>query len=145
MSQAKRGREKPRFPNSVVLFWDMVSHKAYLDLPHSACKELPYFLKKVKRHLTAPERYTDTFDFSYREARKYGFAFSTHHRTICQLIEKGIIDPVAKGGMKSDRKSYNRFRLSERWRKYGTPEYEKLEWATFVPASWSDSKSGNGK
>jgi hypothetical protein len=135
MSLAKRANNKTKFPNSVILLWEMVVHKAYLDLPPSACKELPFFIKKVKRRLDAPERYLDEFTFSYREANRYGFATTTHHRTICALIEKGILDPCAKGGLKSDRRSYNRFRLSQRWLKYGTPEFVRYTWEHFISDS----------
>jgi hypothetical protein len=132
MSFVKRAKEKPKFPNSVILPWDMVTHKAYLDLPPSSCKELPFFLKKVKRKLFEPERYADAFEFSYREANRYGFPISTHHRTILKLMAHGFIDPVAKGGLKSEGRSCNRFRLSERWRKYGTPEFMDIQWETFI-------------
>jgi len=39
-----------------------------------------------------------------------------------QLIEKGFIDVIRRGGLE---KQSAIFRLSYRWKKYGTPEFEK--------------------
>ncbi len=99
----------------------------------SACKALPYFLGKVKGSFNDPQRYWTDFSFSYREANKLGFANSTHCRTICELIKKGFMDPHDKGGLRSDGKSYNLFRLSKRWEKYGRPDFEEVNWETFLP------------
>jgi len=48
-------------------------------------------------------------------------------------VRKGFIDPFDKGGLKSDGKSYNWFRLSRRWEKYGKEGFETIEWICFQP------------
>jgi hypothetical protein len=122
-----------RLPPFVPLTWEMLNSKAYKDLPSSAGKELPYYLGKVKTAHNDPQKYLIEFSFSYREANRYGFATTTHHRTICELIRKGFLDPCDKGGLRSDGRSYNLFRLSRRWERYGSKDFEEIEWQAFTP------------
>jgi hypothetical protein len=131
MSSWKRGRDKG--PPFVALHWELLNSQAYKDLPASAAKVLPYFLGKIKGKLIDPQRYLMTFNFSYREANRYGFSNTTHHRDICQLVKKGFIDAVDKGGLRGCGRSYNLFKLSERWRKYSTSDFEEKSWETFQP------------
>lgn len=130
MRKKRRGNRLPPF---VAMTWEMLNSQAYKDLPASAGKELPYFLGKVKTAYDDPQKYLIEFSFSYREALRYGFATTTHHRTICELIAKGFIDPCDKGGLKSDGKGYNLFKLSRRWGKYATKEFQEIKWQTFLP------------
>jgi hypothetical protein len=135
MGQIRNKKDLSRLPPFVPILWEVLNHDAYKKLPPSACKALPYFLGKWKGPYNVPEKLTTEFSFSYREANKLGFATTTHHRNICALIEFGFIDPYDKGGLKSDGKSYNLFRLSPRWLKYGTREFINNSWATFQPKS----------
>ncbi len=127
-----RKRNNNRLPPFVALTWEMLNSKAYKDLSHAGGKALPYFLGRVKTTYNDPERYSTVFAFSYRESNQYGFATTTHHNNIRELIAKGFLEPVKKGGLKSDGKSYNLFRLSRRWEKYGTKEFKEMEWKTFI-------------
>lgn len=127
------GKRGNRLPPFVALPWDLLNSKAYKDLPPSAGKALPYFLGRVKLPFNAPERYTFDFSFSYTEADKYGFANGTHHRNISELIEKGFIDSVYKGGKRSFGMSSSLFRLSERWKKYGSADFKKIIWRDILP------------
>ena len=129
-----RSKKKNRLPPFVAITWEMLNSEAYKALPYSAAKALPYFLGKVKTVYSDPQKYLTSFHFSYTEAGKYGFALATHHKVICKLIEKGFIDPVDKGGLRSGGLGYSFFRLSLRWGKYGTPEFKKAEkWESFLP------------
>lgn len=126
-------RKGNRLPPFVALTWDLLNSQAYKDLPASAGKALPYFLGKVKVPFNASERYTIDFSFSYTEARKYGFANGTHYRNISQLIEKGFVDPVYKGGKRSFGMSSSLFKLSSRWKDYGSPNFKKASWQEIMP------------
>lgn len=127
-------RKKNKLPPFVALTWDLLNSRAYKDLPPSAAKALPYFLGKVKISYRDPQRYLSEFPFSYTEAKKLGFAYGTHHRVISQLIEKGFIDPVDKGGLRSFGMSCSLFRLSQRWEEYGTQNFKPIEaWPNFLP------------
>ena len=122
-----------RLPPFVALTWGILNSKAYKDLTPSSAKALPYFLGKVKCPFNDTQRYLTKFDFSYREARRYGFANTTHHRNICQLVKNGFIDPVERGGLRSDGRSYNKFYISKRWEKVGTNDFKIIDWERFFP------------
>lgn len=130
----RRKKGKGNFlPPFVPLTWEMLNSQAYKDLQHSAAKALPYFLGKVKVGHSDPNRYVASFSFSYAEAKKLGFAIGTHHRVISQLMEKGFIAPVYKGGQKSFGMSASLFSLSERWKGYGSPDFRKIDWRNILP------------
>jgi hypothetical protein len=130
-----------KLPPFVALTWEILNSKAYKALPASAAKILPYFLGKPKFNYNDPQRYREEFHFSYSEANKYGFAGGTHHRSIVKLIEKGFIDPVDKGGLRGLGRSYSLFTLSWRWKKYGIPGFEKIDWCCFEPRYKSKAKA----
>ncbi len=129
----KKRKNKRKMPPFVALPWDILNGSAYLALSPSAGKCLPYFLGKFKGHFGDPERYLSVFSFSYTEAERYGFAPGTFSRVITDLIRVGFIDPDQKGGLRGDRKSYNFFRLSRRWEKYGRADFERIDWQAFCP------------
>jgi hypothetical protein len=129
---ARRNR-KDSLPPFVALIWDVLNSKAYIDLPASAGKALPYFLGKVKCSFNDPQRYLIEFSFSYSEGKRLGFATATFSNVIKALVKKGFIDPVDKGGLRSNGKSYNIFRLSRRWEKYGNADFKDIEWECFLP------------
>jgi len=62
-------------------------------------------------------------EYTYSEAQKLGLTSSRFQRAIDELIEKGFIDIAHRGsgGVKGDKSLYW---IGERWRKYGTPEFE---------------------
>ena len=133
MSRAKRGKDRNRLPPFVALPWTLLNHAAWRELPPSAGKALPFFLGKIKTGYYDPARYTTEFSFSYSEGKRYGFALATFGRIIEELIRAGFLDPVDRGGLRSDGKSYNLFRLSQRWGKYGTADFQHIEWREFKP------------
>lgn len=126
----KRGSKYFSF---AAIFLEMLNSPAYIDLPHSAAKALPYFIVKVKTKFDDPQRYSMEFPFSYKEAERYGFAPATFSKAIQALVAHGIIDPIDKGGLRSDGKSLNKFCLSLRWKNYGKSEFESLNWKCFLP------------
>lgn len=128
-----RKNRKHKQPPHVALSWDMLNSGAYKSLNYAPAKALPYFLGKIKRTYRDPQRYLYDFHLSYSEGKTYGFAYSTFSKIIKELIAKGFIDPEAKGGLRSDGKSYNLFRLSRRWEKYGTQDFEPIDWKCFCP------------
>ena len=129
----RRKKSSNKLPPFVPLIWDLLNSKAFKDLKHAAAKALPYFLGKYKGAYHDPQRYLHEFPFPYSEGKRLGFSFSTFHRVIEELVRKGFIDPVDKGGLRSHGKSYNLFKLSKRWEKYGTTDFESSEWRCFLP------------
>ncbi len=116
----------------VQLPWDMLNSNAYIDLPPSSAKALPYFLGKVKIPYSNPDKHLMQFNFTYSEAKQFGFASTTFYRSISELIAKGFIDPVSKGGKRSSGYSSSRFKLSDRWKKYETENFKETKsWSEF--------------
>ncbi len=134
----KRNNKLPPF---VALPWEMLNSKAYKGLNFASAKALPYFLGKIKENYRDPQRYLIEFSFSYSEGHKLRFAPSTFSKVVQELVKTGFIDPIDKGGLRSDGKSYNRFKLSERWKQYGTNEFELLDWRCFQPKQRSRATS----
>ena len=126
-------RKRDRLPPFVPLPWQILNSKAYIELPFSACKALPYFLGKVKLRFGDPQRCLAEFSFSYTEGKRFGFALATFSKVIQALVHFGFIDPVDKGGLRGDCKSNNLFKLSGRWKVYGEANFESMEWKTFEP------------
>ncbi len=137
-----RGPKRSRTSGGFVqLTWDMLNSRAYYKLSKAAGKMLPFFLGKVKVHPNNPGRYTEVFHFPYSEARKRGYAHSTFTTVIQDVIDKGFVDPVGKGGLRSYGLGCNTFKLSQRWMKYGTPNFESKKWEKLSP----DQRRKKGK
>jgi len=63
-------------------------------------------------------------EFTYKEAlQKYGIPNSTFRDAINEIIDKGFIDIAASG--QGIYKVKNLYSISNRWRKYGTLDYEQ--------------------
>lgn len=128
---AKRNKRKDRSPPFVMLPWEVLNSPAHKALPFSARSALPYFLGKPKCPPNSLTAFTTVFDFSYSEARRYGFARGTWSKVIRCLVAKGFVDPVEKGGLRGEGFSGNLFRLSQRWREYGTSSFVSVTWEEF--------------
>lgn len=79
----------------------------------------------------------DGFTFPYAEAKALNIAQNTQHwKNLRKLVEIGFIDPVHQGGWyRKHEKTYDYsvYKLSDRWRKYNTPEFEKVEMPRVLP------------
>ncbi len=126
------GKKKNKLPPFVAVTWKMLNSAAFKELSPSASKILIYFIGKPKIIITSYEFYTTSFNFTYREAQTLGFSPSTYFRCIEELVSKGFIDPVWKGGLRGDGKSANKFKNSQRWLDYGKPTFIKKSWQQFV-------------
>lgn len=49
------------------------------------------------------------------------------------MVSFGFIDPIDKGGLRSDCKSSNFFCLSTRWKEYGKTGFQFVNWKCFLP------------
>lgn len=109
----------------------------------SALCTLMRCLQKVRREkvkINGKKKYIPTdngFIFPYAEAAVLGIAAKTQHwKNITKLIEIGFLDLVHQGGWyrQHERVSdYSVYKYSERWRKYGTEEFVKIEKAKVLP------------
>lgn len=112
----------------VMLTYELLDSAAFKALPPSAGKLLPYCLRKVKEPYGSPKSYSTDFNFSYTEAAAKGFASDTFSRSLHALIENGFINLIKKGGLRGFKKSNSLYRLSDRWRKYDTPDFVQQDY-----------------
>lgn len=86
-----------------------------------------------------PVYLNEPFIFPYAEMRGLWEIKTTQHwKNLNKLIEVGFLDLDYQGGwyQKNERaKDFSRYKLSERWRKYGTPEFKKVEKEKVLPES----------
>lgn len=109
----KRRKASGNLPPFVALTWDMLNSAAYKSLNYSAAKALPYFLGKYQGPYHDLQRYLFEFKLPYAEGLRYGFSSSTFSGVIQELVRKGFIDPMDKGGLRGDGKSCNLFKVHE--------------------------------
>jgi hypothetical protein len=128
---ARRRKRDGRLPPFVPLSWELLNSSAYKELKYSSAKALPFFLGKPKCPSTDRAYYTTVFTFSYAEAKRLGFAQGTWSGVIRDLVETGLVDPVEKGGLRGEGHSCSLFRLSNRWKEYGKPSFNRLKWEEF--------------
>lgn len=88
--------------------------------------------EKTKVHGKKQIIYTDEpFIFPYREAKiVLGIGTTQYWKNIRKLIEVGFLDLEYQGGwyQKHEKeKDYSRYKFSERWRKFGNPNFVKVE------------------
>lgn len=128
-------KTKGSLPPFVPIIWEILNSAAYRDLPPSAAKALPYFLgnkETRKAKYNDPLKYETPFTFKYSDAERFGFARRTFHQVITDLMRVGFIDPVTKGGMRGCGFAKSKFKLSQRWKTYGTPRFnEVVKWEHF--------------
>ncbi|TAL18535.1 hypothetical protein EPN96_01870 [bacterium] len=124
-SKAKRGKGKSIGGSFAAMPENLLHSRAYAELAPSAAKIL------------APMIYADgvfvvhrggaDFPFTYADAKRHGLSSATFSRAIKELTAKGFITPAKHGGLRGSCKIENRFKRSERWKKYGTPEFEEVK------------------
>jgi len=123
---------------------ELIDSKAFKSLSAACIRVYLRFLRKRKMGKIGrkgKEQWVQTNNgelvFTYAEAKKFlGMPQSTFMKTIDKLIEVGLIDIThsGSGGKKGDVSLYA---ISERWRKYGTPDF-------ILKERPKDKRSGRG-
>lgn len=138
---------KCKIKRKVIIEPDMFYSKAFNILPSSGLKTLMRCLQKRKwQKVRRGIIYTDDgFTFPYAEAEALRIAKNTQHwKNLRKLVEIGFLEVVHQGGwyQKHEReKDYSVYKYSERWRKYGTPEFERVEKPKSLPDSFHIRKN----
>jgi hypothetical protein len=111
---------------------EMFYSKAFIALSASTLRTLMRCLQKrrweKKRSKVIVKN--EDFIFPYAEAKFLGIGTTQFWKNMKQLVEMGFIDVVYQGGwyQKHEReKDYSVYRLSDRWRQYGTQAFEPIE------------------
>lgn len=81
--------------------------------------------------------------FTYAEAKELGIkSTQTFHRVLMELVEdKGFIDIVYRGNYYQNEPS--KYAISERWKRYGSPQYERVEIPRVLPSGIGFPKKNN--
>lgn len=135
--------EKFKIKKHIWIEYDMYYSKAFRCLSKSAMLTLMRCLQKRKWETVKVRGrkkfvYTDDgFIFPYAEALALGIASSTQFwKNMCILIGVGFLDVLHQGGwyQKHEKeKDCSVYRYSERWRKYGTPEFVAVDKPRVLP------------
>jgi len=121
----KNGREdKIRLPPFVPILLDEIKSQAFGELLPTSLKVYCHF-KRIAGLLKAKSKgtFNGLFDFTYSEAKQYGFSTKTFSNCIADLNNKGFIDIVDSGGLRGNCHSNAKYKLSERWRDYGSKNF----------------------
>ena len=140
--------KKYKIKNKIWIEDEMFYSEAFSCLTASGIKTLMRCLQKRKWETGRKRKiiYTDDgFVFPYAEAEALKIAKTTQYwKNLIKLVEVGFLDVVHQGGwyQKHEKeKDYSVYKLSERWRKYGTPEFEKIEKPKALPDSFHIRKN----
>lgn len=119
---------------------DLLHSEAYRALKYApALKVLNWFFEKVhvkvNKKRRGKERYEVVNDgemsFSYQEAGFRGLTSNQFSRALKELHSAGFIDLKKHGsGLMGD---YTIYLLSQRWRSFGTPQFEEKEFPKSSP------------
>jgi hypothetical protein len=136
----KKNRKSQRRSHSWLDF-DLINSKAFLGLSGKAAViVLIWFHQKAnKRRVKSGKRKgqlvitnNGEITFSYADALKLGVSRKTFHRVLRELVEKrGFVDVVERGNWYL--KESTKFAISERWKKFGTPEYQEKKLKRSLP------------
>ena len=125
---------------------DIYYSDAFRGLSKSAMLTLMRCLQKQKMEemkVGGKKKYVPTYNefiFPYAEASSLRIAGITQHwKNMRKLIEVGFLDISHQGGWyqkHEHEKDYSRYKLSERWRNYGKPDFVKIEIPKKLPAGF---------
>jgi len=126
-----------RIKNKIYMHEDMFYAALKMNLTASEwkilfrlCQKRPWKKTKIKRK-TCTIYTNDAFIFPYHEAKAIGIKHTTFFKALQRLIiDFGFLDLFHQGGwyQKHEKiKDYNLYKFSERYKKWGTPEYIKGE------------------
>jgi hypothetical protein len=129
-------KQKFRIKNKIIIEPDMFYSEAFMSLSASAIRALLRCLQKRKWENGKVHRkksiiyLNDGFIFPYAEAAFLKIRTTQHWKNITKLFAVGFLDIEHQGGWyqkNKKEKDYSVFLLSERWRKYGTPDFKQGE------------------
>ena len=101
---------------------NLIESEAYKSLSATAKLAFIYFLRDIRRGHQVEVTLT------FGQAKKYGVCQSpsTFDKAKKRLVGNGLLDPVSGGGLNAPAI----FRLSERWRLFGTDRFEVVPYKT---------------
>jgi hypothetical protein len=128
-------RHNLKIRNKILIDADMFYSKAFIKLSASAIRTLMRCMQKrkwdkVKHRGKKQIIYSnDGFIFPYAEAKFLNIGTTQFWKNMRNLIDLGFIEVIYQGGwfQKSEKeKDYSVYKFSDRWKHYGTPDFEHI-------------------
>jgi len=124
------GRKTKRRAGPVYVERELIDSSAFMDLGGKSPQVLMLFLAKRRMErvpVGGDRKWSCTnngeIEFTYAEAEKRGLSRKQFARALDDLIDRGFVDITHHGGgLLKDASTYA---LSDRWRKWGTSEFEE--------------------
>ena len=131
----KKKKRKFRLKRKAWVTWEMMESGAFRSLNSKAIWVLLRFKQKqtwsqMKQGGRKVKIYENSgLTFTYSEANHFGLSDTTFYRSIKTLVQRGFLDVEHRGGTfgHGEIKDYTRFKLSERWKAWDTPEFIKRD------------------
>ena len=124
----KRKKKKFKLNRKVWMEPQMMESAAFRSLSSKAMWVLLRFLQKrtwedTKTSSRRKKRiyHDEDLVLTYSEAIEFGISRAQFHRILKLLVAKGFIDVQHQGGCYG--RDYSRYKLVDRWKKYGTSEF----------------------
>lgn len=140
-------QEKGKAKWAIRIEFALLHSQAYQELKYApAIKTLNWFYEKVRykkiKYKRGEKRYQmineGEISFTYREAGFRGLTQNQFSRALKALCHFGFIDVIKHGsGLEGD---YTIFSISNRWKHFGTPEFEEKEFPDSAGYGYRDKK-----
>ena len=136
LEKGKGGMQNFKIRRKIIIEPDIFYSHAFTELSASGIRVLMRCLQKRKwskvkiRGKKQIVYNNDGFIFPYAEADFLHIKTTQFWKNIKKLVEVGFIEIIHQGGwyQKNEKeKDYSVYRLSDRWKKYGTQEFKKIE------------------
>lgn len=125
-----------KIKNKIMIEPEMFYSEAFNGLSGSALRTLLRCLQKRKwdkQKVHGKKQvvyHNDGFIFPYSEAAFLKIGTTQFWKNMTALVKQGFLDIVHQGGwyQKNEKeKDYSVYKLSDRWKKYGTSEFQTIE------------------
>ena len=113
-------KKNPKPVKELALKIDMLNSEVFRSLNQGSINV--YFDMQIKHQNRELKGKSSRIPFSYGLAKKKGIAPSTFRRATKELREKGFIE-IVKTGTGGPKPSSSKYKLSNRWKKYGTDDF----------------------
>jgi hypothetical protein len=130
---ARNRAKKYRLKRKAWIEYEMMESEAFRSLSGTAMWVLLRFMQKREwSHTRSSGRkirvYEDSsLTFTYPEANHFGISDTTFLRSIKTLVRRGFLDVEHRGGTMGQGRDYSRFKISDRWRKWGAADFDETD------------------
>lgn len=132
---------------SAMIPYPLLDSQAFRDLTYGPAIKVLLWCFEKKEFVRSPGkrgkkgRWTvlnNPFSFKYDEAQIRGLTNNQFAKALKELVQRGFLDLITLGsGLEHD---YSEFRLSDRWRNWGTPQFQSIGFPAAAPFGFRRGK-----